>query len=158
MWLPWPLPSGWLISGLRVAGDEHTGHVAVVVACSGPNPLPPPPDDRSADLLFVAEQPGVGLAARLAGLPDIDPGAAVGQGSPHLKLVAAGHDAPLWAVAVDGAAAYVGEAAGMWLWALVWPSAAAVVLLERFELRDARDLGLLPELPPPGALSPRLTA
>lgn len=157
LWLPWPLPPGWLASGLQVAGDDHSGPVAVVVACSGPNPLAGGADEpRSADLLLVAEQPGIGLGAHLAGLPDVDPGSAVGFGSPHLKLVASGQHTPLWAVGVNGPAAYVGEASAVWLWALVWPQSAAAVLLERFELRDVRDLGLLLEVPPHGALSPRL--
>ena len=140
-----------------MAGDEHSGPVAVVVACSGPNPLAGGVTERrSADLLLVAEQPGVGLGAHLAGLPDVDPGSAVGFGPPHLKLVAAGQHTPLWAVGVAGPAAYVGEAAGDWLWALIWPQSAAAVLLEQFELRDARVLGSLLDTPPHGALSPRL--
>jgi hypothetical protein len=156
VWLPWPLPQGWLLSGLQFAGDEHTGPVAVTVACSGPHPLPVDhPDERSADLLLIAEQPGVGLGAHLAGLPDVDPGDALGAGAPNLKLVVAGHDSPLWALPVDGVAAYVGEASGVWLWALTWPASAAAVLLERFELRDARDLAHPLGLPF-GALSPRL--
>ncbi len=160
LWLPWPLPSGWLISGLQMAGDEHSGWVATVVASSGPNPLPlahgnEPEPTRSADLLIVAEQPGIGLGAHLAGLYDLDPGLAVGTGAPHLKLVAAGHETPLWAVPAGRAAAYVGEASGVWFWAVVWPEEAAVVLLEQFELRDARDAGFLLDMPH-GALSPRL--
>jgi hypothetical protein len=89
-------------------------------------------------------------------MADVDPGSAVGTGAPHYKLVAAGHETPLWSVPVDGVAAYVGEAAGVWLWALFWPEAAAVVLLEQFELRDARDVGFLLDMPH-GALSPRLS-
>jgi hypothetical protein len=58
-------------------------------------------------------------------------------------------------VDVDGASAFVGEAAGVWLWALTWPGTAAAVLLEQFELRDARDPDNLFELPY-GAQSPRL--
>jgi hypothetical protein len=157
LWLPWPLPAGWLMSGLRTAGDDHTGPVAAVLACSGPNPLGVEPgDDPSADLLLVAEQPGVGLGAHLAGIEALDPGSAVGTGAPHLKLVAGGHDTPLWAIDVDSSAAYVGEAAGVWLWAITWPASAAAVLLEQFELRDARDADQVFELPY-GALSPRLS-
>jgi hypothetical protein len=156
LWLPWPLPSGWLVSGVRVAGDDHTGPVATVVACSGPNPLVVDPhDSHVADLLLVSEQPGVGLAAHLAGLAGLDPGDAVGHGSPHLKLTVGGHDTPLWALDTDGVAAYVGEAAGVWLWTIAWPQTALAVLLEQFELRDVRDFDYLPELPY-GALSPRL--
>jgi hypothetical protein len=155
LWLPWPLPLGWLVSGVQHAGDEHTGPVATVLACSGPNPLTVDVDDLSADLLLVAEQPGVGLGAHLAGLDELDPGDRVGSRSPNLKLVVAGHDTPLWAVDVDSASAFVGEAAGVWLWALAWPGTAAAVLLEQFELRDACDPDNHLALPY-GALSPRL--
>jgi hypothetical protein len=127
-----------------------------VLACSGPNPLVVEPEDvHAADLLLVAEQPGVGLAAHLAGLAGLDPGSAVGEGSPHLKLNVSGHDTPMWALDSDGVAAYVGEAAGVWLWAIAWPQTALGVLLEQFELRDVRDLDRLPDLPY-GALSPRI--
>ncbi len=156
VWVPWPLPPDWLVTGLRWAGDDHSGPVATVLACSGPNPLPEAhPLDRSADLLLVAEQPGVGLGARLAGLDDVDPGAAVSEGPPHMKLEAAGHDVPLWCVGVDDAAAYVGEALGVWLWAVARPHAAGAVLLEEFALLDLRDPGHALVLPY-GALSPRL--
>jgi hypothetical protein len=156
LWMPWPVPPGWLVSGVRTAGDDHSGTVATVLACSGPNPLPlGGVDDLQADLLLVAEAPGVGLGAHLAGLPDVDPGHTVGEGSPHLKLAADGHDTPLWTVAVDGLVAYVGEASGVWLWALVWPPSASAVLLETFDLVDLRDPGHLLDVPY-GALSPRL--
>lgn len=157
IWLPWPLPADWLVSGVRVAGDDHSGPVATVLACSGPNPLVVDTDDSySADLLLVSEQPGVGLGVHLAGLTGLDPGGAtVGQGSPHLKLTVGWHDTPLWAVETEGAAAYVGEAAGVWLWTIAWPKTALAVLLDQFELRDVRDLDHLPDLPY-GALSPRI--
>jgi hypothetical protein len=58
VWLPWPLPAGWLVSGFTGAGDERTGARASAVALSGPNPLGGP-----ADLLIIAEEPGVGLGA-----------------------------------------------------------------------------------------------
>jgi hypothetical protein len=156
LWLPWPLPAGWLVSGVRVAGDEHTGPVATVLACSGPNPLVvEPTDPHSADLLLVSEQPGVGLAERLAGIGGLDPGDVDGRGAPNLKLTVGGHDTPLWALDTDGVAAYVGEAAGVWLWAITWPQTALAVLLDQFELRDVRDIDPLPDMPL-GALSPRL--
>jgi hypothetical protein len=155
IWLPWPLPLGWLVSGLQHAGDEHTGPVATVLACSGPNPLTVDVDDLSADLLIVAEQPGVGLGARLAGIEALDPGGRIIGGAPGHKLVAAGHDTPLWAVDVDDVSAFVGEASGVWLWAICWPGTAAAVLLEQFELRDACDPDNRFDLPY-GALSPRL--
>ena len=171
LWMPWPLPAGWTFSGLRLAGEERSGAVAGVVALTGPDPLPEAdPLSRighvEADLLLVAEQPGVGLGAHLAGLTDLDAGSRLLESSASrvadLKLVAAGHDTPLWTVETgSGCAAYVGEAAGVWLWVLLWPVHAAAVLLEEFELIDTRDPGLrldLPYGPPSLRLGPPPTA
>jgi hypothetical protein len=162
LWLPWPLPAGWLVTGVRSAGGEHTGPVATVLAVSGPNPIVlDDADPLAADALFVAEQPGVGLAAHLAGLRDLDPGAALASGQPDAYLVVMGHETPMWSFAIgedggaDAGVAYVGEARGDWLWVLTWPRPAFAVLLEQFTLVDLRepahtyDIGF-------GALSPRL--
>jgi len=161
LWLPWPLPQGWLASGARYAGDDHSGAVATVLALSGPNPIVLDIDDPLAgDLLVVAEQPGVGLAAHLAGVAGVDPGD-VAKGRSDAHLVAAGHETPMWSFAIgredDGTAgvAYVGEALGEWLWVLAWPRPASAVLLEKFQLMDLRDP--THSLPLPyGALCPRL--
>ena len=163
LWVPWPLPVGWLLTGVRYAGDDHTGPVATVLSVSGPHPLglvPRSGDDVEvvqpcADLLVVAEQPGVGLGARFAGLSDVDPGETAATGAAHLKLSAAGHDVPLWNVPAVEMAAYVGEAAGVWLWVLVWPVATGAVVLEDFALRDLCDPTNHLDMPV-GALSPRL--
>lgn len=160
LWTPWPLPAGYVLSGVRWAGDDHTGAVATVAAASGPNPLPDGPlDDLVAEVLLVAEQPGVGLGAHLAGLAELDPGAALAQRAEHeapeLRLVADGHDTPLWCLPTADAACYVGEASGVWLWVIAWPEQAGAVLLEGFELLDLRDPGHRLDLPF-GALSPRL--
>jgi hypothetical protein len=151
VWLPWPLPSGWLVTGFTHAGDERTGAMATVLACSGPGPL-----GGAAELLLVAEEPGVGLGARYAGLPGPDPGDAVGSGAPHAKLEAAGHPTPLWALDTPESAAYAGEAKGNWLWAILWPASAGVLLLEDVIVRDLRGDPVLPDLPY-GALCPRLS-
>ena len=37
VWLPWPLPAGWLVTGFAEAGDERAGGRASVVALSGPS-------------------------------------------------------------------------------------------------------------------------
>ena len=208
LWVPYPPPPGWLVTGVRWAGGDRTGPVATVVACSGPHPLPTSMWDaeqaiRTAELLLVAEEPGVGLGARLAGLPSVDPGGAIGIGAPALKLRADRHEVPLWLVepgaeagsgggepaggaaggdpagrdpagdALDtewaelegtlsgrlpngpDATRLVGEAAGVWLWVLLWPADAAAVLMEPFHLVDHRnvDHGLVLAY---GALSPRI--
>jgi len=164
LWLPWPLPPGWVMAGVQVAGDERTGPVAAVVALAGPNPMVIDEDDAlAADLLVVAEQPGVGLAAALAGLDTVDPGQAVGAGPVHAHVNAAGHETPLWSVRserpdvieLDPAAAWVGEANAVWLWLLAWPRTSSAVLLHKFSLLDLRAEPISFPIPY-GALSPRL--
>jgi hypothetical protein len=44
----------------------------------------------------------------------------------------------------------------VWLWAVLWPPAAELVLLEHVELRDLREEVYRAELLPAGAASPRL--
>jgi hypothetical protein len=154
MWLMWPLPRGWIVTGVAQAGDERTGPRGVVVACSGPAPL-----GGMGELVLVSEEPGVGLGARYAGLPGPDPGVALDGKPPHAKIHADGHPTPLWCVpAADDRAVYVGEASGTWLWVVLWPESAGALLLEDLELADLREVGHEVDLVPVGALSPRLTA
>jgi hypothetical protein len=152
VWLPWPLPDGWLVSGFTGAGDERTGARGSAVALSGPNPLGGP-----AEMVVIAEEPGVGLGAGLAGLPGPDPGAGFTARQPDATLQVAHHDAPLWLVEADGKAVFAGEVAGRWVWLLLWPDTAGALLVEPLPLRDLRnpeqDLDL-----PFGALSTRLPA
>jgi hypothetical protein len=150
VWLPWPLPVGWLVTGFAGAGDERTGARACVVALSGPNPVGGP-----GDLLLVAEEPGVGLGAMLAGLDGPDPGQDFAVRPPYASLQYGGHEFPLWYVPSPDRAVFAGEAMGNWLWAVLWPDTAGVLLVEALALRDLRDPGQDLDLPF-GALSPRL--
>jgi hypothetical protein len=69
----------------------------------------------------------------------------------------AAHPTALWSVTTDrDCAAFVGEAKGHWLWALVWPAAAGVLMYDALSLLDLRDGYLEAELAF-GSLSPRLT-
>ena len=150
VWLPWPLPTGWLVSGFTGAGDERTGTRGSAVALSGPNPLGGP-----AEMLIVAEEPGVGLGAGLAGLPGPDPGDGFAARAPHAAVKVAHHEAPLWLVESDGKAVFAGEVAARWVWLVLWPDTAGSLLVEPLPLRDLRD----PEQDfdvPFGALSPYL--
>jgi hypothetical protein len=153
LWAPIPLLPGWTLTGLATAGDERSPAKATVVALAGPSPLGGP-----ADLLLVAEEPGVGLGARFAGLDDVDPGDTVA-GQPDAKVEAAGHPTALWrAPSAPDRAAFVGEAMGVWLWAVLWPPAAELVLLEHVVLHDLRHVAHESVDLPIGAPSPRLSA
>lgn len=159
IWVPWPLPQGWLVSGFADAGDDRCGAVAVAVALSGPSPVGGP-----ADLMIVAEEPGVGLGASYAGLRGPDPGAGFDASVPNAKAEIDGHPVAMWAISTenntendaesDTAAAFAGEAFANWLWALLWPTSAGVLMVERFSLRDLRESP--PDLLPYGAFCPRL--
>ncbi len=152
VWAPVPLLPGWTVTGLAVAGPERSGATAVAVALSGPSPVGGP-----ADLVLVAEEPGTGLGARYAGMDALDPGDAL-TGSPSAKVEAAGHDTPLWGCTspLPDRAAFVGEAGGVWLWAVLWPPAAELVLLEHVTLHDLRHEAHLDEVLPFGAPTTRL--
>ena len=133
VWVPRPLPVGWVVSGIAWAGDERSGARATAVACTGPSPVGGP-----GDLVVVAEEPGVGLGARLAGLDGPDP--TVSPGSPDFKVTAANHPTALWAQATAGdRSAFVGEAKAVWLEMVFWPARASLLLLEHVNLADARD-------------------
>jgi len=139
LWCPWPLLPGWTMTGLGWVGDDRQGIRASVVACSGPAPLQGGP----ADLLLVAEEPGVGLGTRLAGIPGPDPGPFVEAelgATPHAKVRAGGWPAALWAVkSAEDRCAYVGEAKGMWLYLVAWPAGAGYLLAEELTLVDLVD-------------------
>ena len=153
LWVPHPMMPGWVVTGLGFCGDDRIGPRATVLCCSGPAPLGGP-----GDLVLVAEEPGIGLGARFAGLPGPDPGD-VGDGAPDAKIDAAGHPTALWSVpGPEDRAAFVGEARGMWLWAVLWPAQAGLLLMDDIALADVRDFGPSAyETLGYGAVSPRMT-
>jgi hypothetical protein len=151
LWSPWPLLANWMVTGVAWAGDDRSGGRATALACSGPAPL-----GGVADVVLVAEEPGVGLGARLAGISGIDPGDLLVEKTTHTadaKVLAAGHPTPLWSVdAPPERCAYVGEGLGLWLWAVAWPAAAGYVLAEHVEIIDLREgqpMGLMYGAPSP---------
>lgn len=152
LWIPWPLPRGWVITGVLQAGDDVTGIRATALALGGPNPL-----GGAAEMVIVAEEPGVGLGARFAGLPGPDPGP-VGEGSPYARLEADGRPTGLWHVPADAdRAVAVGESSGCWLWTVLRPATAGALLVEDLALADLRTLGDEADVLPYGALTPWLS-
>ncbi|GAB3797667.1 hypothetical protein GCM10027605_08050 [Micromonospora zhanjiangensis] len=100
---------------------------------------------------------GVGLGTRFAGIPGPDPGDLLSDAmseapsghaehAPHAKVRAGGHPTPLWSVkSPTDRSAYVGEARGMWLYAITWPASAGYLLAEDVVLHDLTEW-LPPEL------------
>lgn len=152
MWLPWPLPSGWAFTGVAHAGDPETGARATAVACSGPNPF-----GGTGELLLVAEEMGVGLGARFAGIEGPDPGEIFEATAAHAKLYAAGRSTSMWLVPQTGDhTVFLGEAGGLWLWAILWPHDVAHMMYDDLVLTDMRDVGPEIDWLPVGGLSVRL--
>lgn len=151
LWMPWPLPRGWVLGAVLHAGDEAAGVQATGVVVSGPNPLGGP-----GDLLLVAEEQGVGLGAGFAGTEGPDPGSAV-EGEPHASLAVQGRTVPLWWMpGGPDRAVYVGQWGGRWLWAVMYPASAGAMLLDDVELVDLRDLGREVDVLPFGTPPPWL--
>ena len=150
VWTPRPLPAGWTVTGVARAGDDRTGVVASLLALSGPSPR-----GGLADMVVIAEEPGIGVGARFAGIAGTDPGASP-ETAPDLKVDAAGHPTALWRTATgEDRIALVGESKACWLWCVVWPE-HAVNVLDKVVLHDLRDGGH-PELELVfGAQTPRL--
>ena len=136
LWCPWPLPPGWLVTGMAWAGDDRSGTRATAVACAGPAPL----HDGPADILLIAEEPGVGLGNRFAGLVGADPGMGVPDvvsTAAHARIRVSGRDTPMWSLPTPGdRVAYVGEARGIWLYAVAWPADAGYVFSDEIVLHD----------------------
>jgi hypothetical protein len=152
VWLPWPMPSGWSVSGIRRAGGTGRAR-AVAVALLGPGIA-----SRQVELVVVAEEPGVGLGASYAGLPATDPAPEVASLPVDTRVHAGGQSTPLWSLPVSDRAVYVGEADGRWLWLIAWPVNEWMVVHDDLRLVDVREphhrqvlVGLRL-----GALSPRL--
>jgi hypothetical protein len=141
-WLPWPLPDGWQVSDYGCVGVEGGTPEAVVASCAGSSAL-----DGPVELTVVTEEPGVGLGARVGDVAHSDPGAEVGRGPAALRLRVEDVSLPLWTVstAEDGEAldraVLAGEAAGRWLWVVVRPASALLLLRHVGPLTDLSGLG-----------------
>jgi hypothetical protein len=108
-------------------------------------------------LAVSAAEAGVGIGARHAGLPGPDPGMSCDT-APDAKVEIAGHPTALWSLPVNrDCAAFVGEAKGLWLWAIICPAAAGVLMYDALSLEDMRDGYAEAELAF-GSVSPLLSA
>jgi hypothetical protein len=140
--LPWPLAPGWAVADFGVVADAGGEGRATFVTCSGPTDL-----DGVVEISLVSEEPGVGLGARCAGVTRTDPGAEIGEGPPWVKVRIVGHPLPLWPVPTSEAdvsfdrSVFAGEAQGRWLWIVLRPASAALLLKDEWILLNLADLG-----------------
>jgi hypothetical protein len=143
--VPWPLAPGWQITDFGCVAEPDREAKASLASCSGVTDA-----DGVVELTVVSEEPGVGLGARCAGTERTDPGGEVGDGPPHAKVRVNGHPLPLWSVSTSDSSStfdrsvFAGEALGRWLWLVMRPASAALLLHDEWILADLADLG--PEL------------
>ena len=151
LWVPRPLLFGWVISGVAYAGDERGGARATVLNCSGPvtggRAGRPGPGRRGArggagGKAGRPDRPGAGASVRSRrdeGARRAPPDRAVG----HRRFRRPRH-------------LHRGSA-GIWLWVVVRPASAYVLLIDNLKLHDLRD-GIFASLDLVfGAASPMLT-
>jgi hypothetical protein len=149
-YLPWPMAPGWAVSDFAVVTETSGAPVATLTCVSGTSEL-----DGPVDVLLVAEEPGVGLGARCAGLPGRDPGHEMGDQQPMVRIRIGSLTSSLWTVSTSGAASaeldrtvLAGEAAGRWLWVVLRPASAVLLMRDDWILRDVSGGGpLMVEMP-----------
>lgn len=140
-YLPWPMSPGWTISDFGCVASEDRAF-ATVTTTVGTSDL-----DGPVEVTLVAEDPGIGLGARCAGTTYADPDIQVRTRQPAVRVRAAGRTVPLWPVDAgpnDDALArsvFAGEADGRWLWVVIRPAAAALLLRDEWLLADVTGFG-----------------
>ena len=106
--------------------------------------------------LVVAEEAGTGLGSRCAGTRYDDPGADIGERPPTARVRIGSQSVNLWDISTSSAdgefdrSVVAGEASGRWLWIVLRPASALLLLRDDWILRDVSGLG-----PPPGRAAVR---
>jgi hypothetical protein len=141
-YLPWPMSPGWSIADFGCVAAEKGPALATVTTTIGASAL-----DGEVEVTVVTEEPGVGLGSRVAGAATADPGDAVGQGAASIRVRVDAHPVPMWVLPSSddddllARAAFVGEAGGRWLWLVMRPASAALLLRDDWLLADASGFG-----------------
>ncbi len=139
-YLPWPMSPGWSIADFGCVGNA--GQVrATVTTTVGTSDL-----DGEVEVTIVSEEPGIGLGARCAGTTYDDPGPQISSGPPAIRVRAGGRTVPLWLVDYAhedllARAVFAGEADGRWLWLVMKPASAALLLHDEWLLADVTGFG-----------------
>ena len=132
---------GWSVSDFAAVGAD--GRTRATMTCvSGTSQL-----DGPVDVLVVSEEAGTGLGRRVAGTPYDDPGSEIGAGPPAVKVRIDSQVVPLWPISISAVlgewdrSVVAGEAAGRWLWLVLRPASAILLLRDDWILRDVSTVG-----------------
>lgn len=139
--LPWPMSPGWTISDFGCVASPERAR-ATVTTTVGTSDL-----DGPVEVTVVVEEPGIGLGSRCAGTTYDDPGGQVGHGPAAIRVRAGGRSVPMWPVDTPddddllARSVFAGEAEGRWLWLVIRPAAAALLLRDEWLLADVTGFG-----------------
>ncbi len=140
-WLPWPLPHTWQLTDFGCVVESGTPR-ATFATCAGLSAA-----DGVVELTIVTEEPGTGLGARCAGVPSTAPSPDTLAGPPVARVRMDGDGAALWQVSTSDSsgelehAVLVGEARGRWLWLVLRPASATLLVPEIAVMQDVAALG-----------------
>lgn len=142
--VPWPLADGWWVTDFATVHDGSRAR-ATLVAVRGWTEA-----DGPVETVVICEEPGVGLGARAADAVHTDPGAHLGD--ERLRVRVDGRFRSFWPVtgpAHEGERSVVaGEVDGRWMWLVLRPASALLLLAGGFHLVDVSGRGpSLLELP-----------
>ncbi|MDN5855369.1 MAG: hypothetical protein L0K86_21490 [Actinomycetia bacterium] len=130
-WVPWPMPKGWAVSGIGHGVDG-----ASIVACSGPDLL-----DDLADIFVICEEPGGSLGSSALGATHAGSHRAPDRQAADGHITVDDHRAPMWRIDSDtDRDVFLGEAAGRWLWLVMFPDTTSLIMSDDFRLRGLADL------------------
>lgn len=134
--MPWPMSPGWRVTDFAHVGPTSAPRAATMTCVSGTSAL-----DGPVDVLVVTEEPGIGLGARVAGTgSEVDP--IIGEGPPAVRVRIESSQVSLWPVSVSHVggdwdrSVVVGESHGRWLWLVLRPASAMLLLRDDWILRD----------------------
>lgn len=153
-YLPWPLPPGWRVADFDARGTPERVH-GTLVRLEGVNP-----DDGGVSLDVVAEEPGCGLGASIAGTVWSDPGADIGDRPADARVRVGTSTVPLWTISTHQGSGdldrsvLAGEADGRWLWLVLRPASAVLMLRQPWALSPADSIGAPLLTVPFGGIAP----
>ena len=139
-YLPWPLSPGWEVTDFGVVAGPRAQ--ATVTCVAGASAL-----DGPVEVVVVSEEPGTGLGARCAGTLHSDPGMQIAASTPTARVRVGPQSIPLWTISTSDAdrtldrSVFAGEAAGRWLWLVLRPASAMLLLADEWILSDVSGLG-----------------
>lgn len=139
IYLPWPMSPGWSIADFGCVAGSDSATFSVTIGTTIP--------DGRVEVSVISEDPGVGVGARCAGLAGVDPGrqlgVELGGERPAAYVRIDSRAVPLWIIRnLDPDAdplettAFAGEADGRWLWVVIRPASAALLLRDDWLLTD----------------------